>query len=188
MLAGYKSTISIALGDANLRTAAVTAIAIKEYKEMLTNTTSDLEEHLQHIDNRLQELSRGTSMQDEDVAEQKRAQEEKESIKQCLAICAQASEHADQVRANVFEDVSADQNAHQVIISTLGDLISAKRVSAGVGATQWLGQMSDASLQQLSRDRGVDLSGRTAVERSMREQNKTVAKFEDQYGAGHKLS
>lgn len=170
------------------RTAAVTATAIKKYKEMLTNTTSDLEEHLQHIDNRLQELSlRGTSIKDEDVAEQQRAREEKESIEQCLAICARASEHAGQVRTNIFEDVSADQNARQVIVSTLGDLISAKRVSAGVGAIQCLGQMSDVSLQQQSRDRGIGLSGGTVVERTMGEQNRRVAKPEDQYGAGHKL-
>ena len=39
-------------------------------------------------------------------------------------------------RTNVFEDVSAAQDAHQVIAATFGDLISAKRVTAGVGATQ----------------------------------------------------
>jgi len=63
-------------------------------------------------------------------------QEEKDSIKQCLDICAQASEQMDKVHVNVFEDVSAAQDADQVIVATLGDLISAKRVTAGVGATQ----------------------------------------------------
>jgi Fungal N-terminal domain of STAND proteins len=138
------------------RRAGVTADVLKEYKEILTNTTSDLEEHLQEIDNRLQTLSlQGSSMTDEDVTERERVQEEKDSTKKCLAICTQASEHADQVKTNVFEDVSAAKDAHQVIVSTLGDLISAKRVTAGVGATQLLGQMSDASLQQLLKGRGI---------------------------------
>jgi hypothetical protein len=38
-------------------------------------------------------------------------------------------------KTTVFEDVSAAQVAHQVIVATLGDVISAKRVVAGVGAT-----------------------------------------------------
>ena len=111
-----------------------------------------------------------------------------DSTKQCLTICAQASEHVDQVRTNVFEDVSAAQGAHQVIVATFGDLISAKPVIAGVGATQWLVQMSDTALQQLSRDRGIDLSGRLAMGKATEQQSEMVAKFEDQYGARHKLS
>jgi len=55
---------------------------------------------------------------------------EMKSIKQCLAVCVQASEQVDSVRTNVFEDVSAAQDAHQVIVATLGDLISARQVTA----------------------------------------------------------
>jgi hypothetical protein len=165
----------------------VTANVLKECKEMLINTTSQLEERLQKLDTRLQNpFLRGAEMSDEIEAERERVQEEKDSIKQCLSICAQASEQVDKVQTNVFEDVSSAQEAHQVIVSTLGDLISATRVSAGVRATQWLGQMSDATLQQLSRDRGVPNSG--ATEKAMEQQGEMVAKFQDQYGAGHKLS
>jgi hypothetical protein len=35
-----------------------------------------------------------------------------------------------------------------VIVATLGDVISAKRVVAGVGATQVLGQMSDIDFER----------------------------------------
>ena len=90
----------------------------------------------------------------EHAAEQERIQDEKDSIKQRLAICAQASEQEDEDRTNVLEDVSTAQDAHQVVVATLGDLISASRVTAGVRSTQWLRQISDATLQQLSRDRG----------------------------------
>ena len=122
-------------------------------------------------------------MSGEHAAEQERLQEEKDSVKQCLAICSQASEQVGQVRTNVFEDVSTAQDAHQVAVATLGDLISARRVTAGVGSTQWLGQMSDASLQQLSRDRG-----HVAMDKYMQPQNGMVEQFEDRYGAGYKLS
>jgi hypothetical protein len=118
-------------------------------------------------------------LSNEDAAERKQVQEEWDSIKQCLTICAQASEHVDQVRTNVFENVSAAQDAHQVIVATFGDLLSAKQVTAEVGATQWLGQMSDTILQQLSRDRGIDLSGRLATGKATEQQIQVVAKFED---------
>jgi hypothetical protein len=37
----------------------------------------------------------------------------------------------------------------------LGGLVSAKRVVAEIGVTQWLGELSDAALQRLLRIRGV---------------------------------
>jgi len=160
----------------------VTAKVLEEFQDKLTATTSNLQEHLQKINNRLQRLSSpGTRMLGEDTAERKRVQEEIDSIKQCLAICAQASKKADQVRTNVFEEVAAAKDAHQLIISTLGDLVLAKQVTAGLGADQWLGQVSDATVQQLSRDR-VDIRGRAATDKGVEPQ-----KFADQYGAGYKL-
>ena len=39
------------------RAATVTVTVLKEYQEMIKNTTSDLEEHLQDIDDKLRNLS-----------------------------------------------------------------------------------------------------------------------------------
>ena len=95
-------------------------------------------------------------------ADQKELEEERTATENSLDICTKAKAHADQVRTNVFEDVSADNSASQVIVTTnLGDLISARRVTAGVGATQLLGSMSDTTLQQIMRDRvAAAMSGR----------------------------
>lgn len=72
-------------------------------------------------------------------------------------------------------------------LSALGDLISAKRVTAGLRATQWLGQVSDAAPQQLSRDRGIELRDRAVMDKVVEPQSELVARFGEQYGAGHKL-
>lgn len=161
------------------RISAVTVNRLREYKTLLTNTTSDLEARFQEINGRLQTLSlQGTTISDEDTTQREQVQEEKNSTKQCLTICAQASQNLDQIRTHVFEDISADRNAHQVIISTSGDAISAKRITAGVGATQWLGQMSDAVVQQLSRDRGLDVTAQTATEKGADKQIEITAKFQ----------
>lgn len=167
----------------------MTVNRLKEYKTLLANTTSDLEDRFQEINGRLEKLSlQGATISVEAATEREKVQEEKDSTKQCLTICAQASQNVDQVRTHVFEDISADRDSHQVIISTSGDLIVAKRIAAGVGATQWLGQISDAVIEQLSRDRGLDISGRAATtENGKEEQIEITAKFQDQFGAGHKL-
>ncbi|OQV10381.1 hypothetical protein CLAIMM_14393 [Cladophialophora immunda] len=51
-------------------------------------------------------------------------------------------------QGNIFQDVEAGPDAHQVIVGTR-DVICAKGVIAAKGATQWLGQMSDRTLQQM---------------------------------------
>ncbi|KAH9203539.1 hypothetical protein DL95DRAFT_529608 [Leptodontidium sp. 2 PMI_412] len=286
MLAGYKSTIMIALGDANMRTSAVTISVLKEYKDMITNTTVDLEEHLQEIndrlrtfapqgptlsvesaaeiwqiqeerdstqeclkicaqvsshidqlqptvfenistspgayqmptakleghtsarlftadtfktcraklsdtttkledhlqdiDSRLRNLAMpGARSSDVQASEQEKIKEELDSIKQCLAICAQASTQADKERVNVFEDIFTADDGHQVLVSTIGDLISARRVTAGVRSRQWLGQMSDETLQQLSHSHGS-----VAATRPEESQAEPSDQFEGRYGAG----
>jgi len=160
----------------------VTTDVFKECKERLIRTTSELSNHLDEIDSRLQHSSRGARSSTDYAAEQSRIQEERDSIKNCLSICAEASEQVDSGRTNVFEDVSAAPDAHQMVVATFGDLISARRVNAGARSTQWLGQMSDSTLEQLSRD-----NNRFATEKAASRSNATVRDFEDRYGIGKKL-
>lgn len=162
----------------------VTANALKECKGSLTNTTTQLQAHFRDINHRLQNFSSQPHMTtNQQATEQETIREEMDSIKQCLAICAQASEQANQDRSNIFEDVSMAEDGHQVIVATLGDLISARRVTAGARSTQWLGQMSDASLQQLSRDHH-----HATTEKSVELQPGETTHFENRYGAGVKLN
>ncbi|KAE9378847.1 hypothetical protein N431DRAFT_363556 [Stipitochalara longipes BDJ] len=284
MLAGYKSTIAIALGDANMRKAVITIKVLNEYKEMISNTTADLEEHLQSIDNRLRIISvSGTTIATEDTderlqiqeerdstqqcldictkvllqidqlqpnafvnlssthnppvttlsdltsaqqltatafkackerltdttthlerqlrdinnrlnqfssqptnlsieqaAEREILQEERDAIKQSLDICAGASRQANQEQSNVYEDISSVDDSQQVIISTVGALIAARRVTAGSRSFQVFGQMSDESFQNLSRHIGT--------EKVIETQARVGPEFEGRYGTGVKLS
>lgn len=88
---------------------------------------------------------------------------------------------ADQDRTNVFEDVSMADDGHQVIVSTIGDLISARRVTAGARSMQIMGQMSDDALQQLSQN-----LGHAATEKA--KESETGSEFENRYGEGWKLN
>ena len=143
----------------NLVSASLTTNhALKECKETINDASNKLEMHLQTMENRLRSLRSG-SRKIPDADEEEIIQDERDSTKQCLAICAQASEQANADRTNVFEDVTMAEDGHQVIVSTIGDLILAKRVSAGARSTQWMGQMSDDSLQQLTKALGQSAMG-----------------------------
>lgn len=180
-LGGYQGPV-ITLGGL-LSARQTTADTFKALKERLSITTTQLEKHLQDVNSRLEKFSsQPLKESNEQAAEQDRMKEEMESIKQCLAICSQATMQANKERTNDFEDISLSDDGQQVVVATFGDLISAKRVTAGARSFQWIGQMSDESLQQLSRDRG-----RIATENATQQQTGTDAQFEGRYGAGVKL-
>jgi hypothetical protein len=83
--------------------------------------------------------------------------EERNSAEKCLAICNRSYAQVNQMKVNIYKDNSAKKYAHQVIVSTKGYPILAHKVNADEWATQWYGQMSDATLQQLSKDRAIVL-------------------------------
>ncbi|KAE8358040.1 hypothetical protein BDV27DRAFT_75047 [Aspergillus caelatus] len=287
-LAGYKATINIALGGATFRQATVTANVLEEYKEMIAEATSDLQDHLQGINDRVKSIEETGHVQHLDfdlsvVREEKESteqclaictqvssyiegmqtrlprdsqnvpmltvkpashngfdptrpyiatdamltdfrhrlslssrnlearlntldrqlkdflevgtlqsregkarldliREERDSIAQCLSICADASDIAGKARTNSFEDVTSADESHQLVVSTIGDLISAKHITTGARSVQWLGQMSDDSLQQLSRDQRI----RHGEQEDSAMQTGRDS-FNGRYGAGYQL-
>lgn len=148
----------IAVNDGRSSSArSVTSKKLQDCKTGLGITASELRVQLQDADHRLSRLLRDSNGEhgvggDSSQNPSPGTVEELRSIRQCLSICEQAADEVMKERTNVFEDVHMLDDAHQVIVATLGDLISSKRISTGARSSQWLGQMSDDSLQQLSRD------------------------------------
>ncbi|CAM1504929.1 Fc.00g025200.m01.CDS01 [Cosmosporella sp. VM-42] len=97
-LAGYKSTICIALADANLRSSTVTLNVLNEYKDMINSTTQDLEDHLDDINAKLQSLAAPSTSRSGTSTDERRFQDERDSTEQCLEICAQVLAHIDEMR------------------------------------------------------------------------------------------
>lgn len=161
----------------------VTEEALQSCKDTLTTTSSGLRRQLDDVRRRLDGLNRPTAA---DPAEQKKMQDEIESIKKSLAICDDASEKVTPNRISTYTRVSLGDDGHQLLVSTVGDLIDARDVSAGKSSAQWLGQMSDDSLQQLSRDR-LRLISKDLAEQVTEKKVDGSPKFEDRYGQGHPL-
>jgi hypothetical protein len=160
----------------------LTAGSLKTCKETMASSTTWLTRYLQDLDNKLAVLnSRPAQIPNSHTVEEERIREEIASVKQCLSICAEASERAQQERVNIFEDVAMADDAQQVIVSTLGDLILARRVTAGARSMQLMGQMSDESLQQLSQNRSH------SVVKKEKGPDAGID-FKERYGEGLKLS
>ncbi|XMA19905.1 hypothetical protein WAI453_012696 [Rhynchosporium graminicola] len=191
--------------------------ALDEHMANIIATTSYFESRLEAIDSRLQTLFQrvrisGDGDNDNNCKEYDRLRDEKESAKQCIAICVEASRNAsrrlhEQPRAeaggkdkdatfelqqglkdkkskqeraqiephqatgkahtHVFEDVLAADGSCQIIAVASEDLLSAVRVTAGAGATQWLGHLSCSTLEELLQDRkkvhGAQQKGRKVM-------------------------
>jgi len=99
VLAGYKSTIIIALTDANLRRSSITTEGLGTYRELIETVTDDLETHLKSIDEKLETIIGDTETgPGPDATELRRIKEERTSTQKCLQICAQLSDHINQIQ------------------------------------------------------------------------------------------
>ncbi|KAF1809596.1 hypothetical protein P152DRAFT_153761 [Eremomyces bilateralis CBS 781.70] len=108
LLAGYKSTIIIALTDASLRKSSVTTESLDAYRDLIETVTDDLETHLRSIDEKLETIFGHTVTESgSDETELRRIKEEQMSTQKCLQICARLSDHIDQIQLTPESDSSS---------------------------------------------------------------------------------
>lgn len=87
-----------------------------------------------------------SSVQEQKIEDQN-FKEELSGTEALLAFCKKAEEEANRPRTHFFEDVSTGDNSRQAIVTTLEDLITAKRIKSGNNSYQALGRMADESIQ-----------------------------------------
>ncbi|KAK1521604.1 hypothetical protein CABS01_16508 [Colletotrichum abscissum] len=166
MLAAHKSMINIGLANANLRIAPISPKVLDSYKAMIADTTSDLNTHLQDMQEKIDRLKAGDVAAVDEVALEWHAMtEENESAKLGLEMCARLS-----VQMSEFEAVSAESaqytgrpSAHkhinaglsqagQSIKSLVGRLQSHEAlVSSQLEAMSLQGALSEPAASQLER-------------------------------------
>lgn len=96
---------------------------------------------------------RESLLQDDETGEQNDSQEEADNIKESLNFFDRISQETSKNRTNHFEDITTGDRSTQAVVSTLKDLISARRITSGSDSLQILGQVSDDSLQLMLRER-----------------------------------
>ncbi|KAK4034821.1 hypothetical protein C8A01DRAFT_38696 [Parachaetomium inaequale] len=169
----------------------ITREGLEECQDTLSNTANRLEKHLKSIMDRLMAKSKTALSSTQDAAELGRLQEEWETARLCLDICSKANENATNVTINVFENVKGDEEVLQFFASTTGKIVHAKNISLGPRGVQVGGQLSDASIQQISRDfsRTEHIAPTdTTPEMATPADRASTSVFHDRYGSGFKLS
>lgn len=149
MIASYKSTISIALANANMsvspnpksllspnintymyiyrRIAAISPEVLEEYKDMISDTTNDLNDHLKDLQGKIDRLQAGDAAAVDDIViEWQALLEEKESTRQGLQLCAQLSTQIVQfeVSSKEHEQFSKYPSAKKHVKASLGEVRS----------------------------------------------------------------
>ncbi|GAM42363.1 hypothetical protein TCE0_044r16268 [Talaromyces pinophilus] len=119
LLAGYKLTINIALTDATLHRSTITAEILENQKQLIEVTKDDLEAHLESINEKLESALEQAAVKTElDTSEMQEMKEERLSTERCLQICANLSEHIEQIQLNASE--SSTSNAVPELIVNQG--------------------------------------------------------------------
>lgn len=169
---------------------------LQECKKNLATTAEKLQNHLQELVNRLVERSGHGISEQEDAIDIKRLQDELATTLQCQQICAKADDH---LKENISQvDNYATGDAVQFMVSTNNKIIHGSNRGLGWRTRQVGGHLSDASLQQLSRDMaGYGWRGSVEEEATpdrvdalLREEvveDKNTPEFKERYGSGFRL-
>ncbi|KAH7175959.1 hypothetical protein EDB81DRAFT_633294, partial [Dactylonectria macrodidyma] len=124
MLAAHKTTINIALVNANLRTATVSPEALEAYKDMICDTTIDLNAHIKDLQEKIDRIWAGDATAVDDVAiEWQAMMDEKESTQRGLNICVQLSAQIAKFETVCVEHLQFSErlSAHKYDKSSLGE-------------------------------------------------------------------
>lgn len=175
----------------------VTNEGLQECKDSLSNTAAKLENHLKILMERIVTKSKTTTVSDEDIADLRRLQDEWETTRQCMHICSKAGTHLDENASTI--DNYATGDAIQFMVSTNEKVIHGRNRGLGWRTRQVGGHLSDASLQQLSKDmgrmnfanldcRGSSPAGHSPSAYDQALEDQPLSGFKERYGQGFKLT
>ncbi|KAK2035757.1 hypothetical protein LZ31DRAFT_511914 [Colletotrichum somersetense] len=111
---------------------------------------TDLEKHMQQLMDRL--IEKAAKMNSEhEVAQLATLLEEWNTARQCPSICSSAEIHVKE-NISIIENYATGDDTVQFLVSTNGNTIHGKNRDYGSMTRQVGGHLSNASLQQMSRD------------------------------------
>lgn len=188
------------LGQLSLKSSGfagrITSRRLENCKNEMGFTSAELRMRLQELDHRLSRVSR-VLRADGHSQSSPRGEvtvDDLDSIEKCLSVCQEAAEQVASERVNTFGDVIIGDDGDQAIVSTFGDLISAKQVRAGARSSQILGQMTDHSFTHtVSAYAGRHYRRESSKENPTMDRTSTRTasantQFADRHGTGHKLN
>lgn len=162
----------------------VTNEAVIKCQFTLDDAKKQLQQRLDSLEIQMgSESSNAVSAPRETDPEQQEILDERESFAQSLSIVKEANEKAQKKEMNLYEDVESKDDSTQIIVSTVEQLITARRIKAGANALQMFGQVSNETVQVYAPRRSTQPVTTNAEVGSPGE-----GKFETRYGVGNTLS
>ncbi|PKY05130.1 hypothetical protein P168DRAFT_296792 [Aspergillus campestris IBT 28561] len=155
---------------------SLTNKSLQACKRNLGLTTAKLENHMEDLMNQLLAKSKReiTSDDDWDLA---RLRDEWDTARQCIDICSKADNRLKENISTIENYATGD--AAQLMVSTAGDIVRGRQVG---------GHLSDASVEQLSRDIAAINLRRTSYGPDSETGSQPASEFKDRYGWGFKLT
>jgi hypothetical protein len=136
---------------------------LDKYAELLASTSLQLGNEVADVRLRLNHLI--SHIQANEAAGQECCLKE---IHQSISSSSFGQPHHDST--NVFQAISAAEDSRQILVSTTGSPIHAQNITAGPRSSQWMGQMSEVSLQLFSKDiRGTHDTMHDSTDKSTRD-------------------
>lgn len=106
-----------------------------------------LQTHEISINSQLEAVSLNEASSETVKTQLERLRQTKESISQCIQIVSEASDVADE-RSNVFEDITLADNSYAFSVSTVSDLVTARRLNLKGRSRHFGGQVTDETVQK----------------------------------------
>jgi hypothetical protein len=170
----------------------ITADGLEGCRDALGVASQRLEEHLKTVVERLMTTAKKALSSPEEAAKLEMLHAEWQTARLCIDVCSKANESVTKVNINVFDNIRGEDEVLQFFASTTNRPGQAKDIFVGPKGVQFGGQVSDATIQQISRDfspgaRMMSPEEKPQIVPPIAGGNGT-SQFLDRYGKGYKLS
>lgn len=120
---------------------------LNEARGSIQSLIARLQTHEALISSQLEAMSLEETLSEPVSAQLARLQQTKDSVNQCIQIVSEAGELANE-RSNVFEDITLADNSYAFSVSTVKDLVTARRLNLSGRSRHLGGQVTDETVQK----------------------------------------
>jgi len=174
----------------------ITVDGLEGCRDALGVASQRLEEHLKTVVEQLMTTAKKALSSPEEAAKLEMLHAEWQTARLCMDVCSKANENVTKVNLNVFDNIRGEDEVLQFFASTTNRVVHAKDIFVGPRGVQFGGQISDATIQQISRDfspgaRMMLPEGESPIMPPVADGNGNgsgTSQFLDRYGKGYKLS
>lgn len=156
-------------------------------KGSIQTLVSRLQIHEDEIEKRIETMKSTVPLSESTATQLVQLQDTKESIHQCINVVSKAGESLEVERRNVFEDITMAEEAYDFSVSTVGDLVTVRRLNLTGRSRHVGGTLTDASYQK-TVDALTKLDTTAVMSAQERKNESSASEFSDRYGRGIILS